>query len=207
MRAHTPHVKRSLGLIYAVNPFGADHQSHEHDPSYEIDADYESYQDRMAEIGLTDGQPRYSLSEEKVNYALQTQYLYSLMDSVNVCQFVFGPAWQLYGVKDLRETIQMITGWDVSIEELLRVGERRLNMLRAFNAREGIDRAQDNLPEKMWKPFKGGPTDGWKLDKQEIEQAKEVYYSLAGWDVETGVPTREKLDELDLNWVADLINK
>jgi len=206
MPAHTPHVKRSLGLIYAVNPFGADHQSHEHDPSYEIDADFESYQDRMAEIGLTDGQPRYSLSEEKVNYALQTQYLYSLMDSANVCQFVFGPAWQLYSVKDLRDTIQMITGWDVSIKELLQVGERRLNMLRAFNAREGINRAQDNLPKKMWKPFKGGPTDGWKLDKQEIERAKDVYYSLAGWDIETGVPTRDKLNELDLNWVADLLN-
>ena len=32
--AHMPEVKRSLALIYAVNPFGADHQSHEHDPSY-----------------------------------------------------------------------------------------------------------------------------------------------------------------------------
>ena len=35
--AHMPQVKRSLALIYAVNPFGADHQSHEHDPSYTPD--------------------------------------------------------------------------------------------------------------------------------------------------------------------------
>ena len=48
--AHMPQVKRSLGLIYAVNPFGADHQSSEHDPSYEW------YPERMAEIGLTEAQ-------------------------------------------------------------------------------------------------------------------------------------------------------
>ncbi len=33
--AHMPQAKRSLALIYAVNPFGADHQSSEHDPYYE----------------------------------------------------------------------------------------------------------------------------------------------------------------------------
>jgi aldehyde:ferredoxin oxidoreductase len=46
--AHMPQVKRSLALIYAVNPFGADHQSHEHDPSWK------SHPARLAEIGFTD---------------------------------------------------------------------------------------------------------------------------------------------------------
>ncbi len=202
--AHMPRVKRSLGLIYAVNPFGADHQSSEHDPAYEDDFEY--YEDRLQLLGLTNPQPAQSLADEKVRFALQTQILYSCLDTLNLCQFVFGPAWQLYGPAQLVEAVQYITGWDVTLEELMEVGERRLNMLRAFNAREGLGREADQLPGKMWKALKGGPSDGWKLDPEEIERAKDTYYALAGWDVETGIPTREKLNALGLDWMADLLN-
>ncbi len=203
--AHMPQLKRSLALIYATNPFGADHQSSEHDGSYE--GDEVSYPDRMAAIGLTQAQPKLSLGPEKIRYARTTQYLYSLMDSVNVCQFVYGPAWQLYGPQELRDMIEHVTGWNVTIDELLEVGERRLNMLRAFNAREGIDREHDKLPEKMFKKaLKGGSTDGIKLDRQELEVALDEYFRQNDWDVETGIPTRYKLEQLDLGWIADELN-
>jgi aldehyde:ferredoxin oxidoreductase len=196
--AHMPQVKRSMALIYAVNPFGADHQSHEHDPSWK------DYPARMAEIGVTDEpQPNKVLNEAKVRYALQTQYAYSCLDSVNVCQFVFGPAWHLFGMGQLAEVVQAVTGWPVTVEELMRVGERRLNMLRAYNAREGIDRSADTLPKKLQKALVGGKSDGILVTSEELEQAKDVYYAMAGWDVSTGTPTRAKLDELGLAWVAD----
>ena len=57
--AHMPQVKRTLGLIYAVNPFGADHQSSEHDGVYE--GDFEYYEERLAALGLTEPQEKYSL--------------------------------------------------------------------------------------------------------------------------------------------------
>jgi aldehyde:ferredoxin oxidoreductase len=203
--AHMPQLKRSLALIYAVNPFGADHQSSEHDGSYEGEA--VSYPDRMALLGLTEAQPKLSLGPEKVRYARQTQYLYSAMDSVNVCQFVYGPAWQLYGPQEMLDLISNVTGWDVTIDELLSVGERRLNMLRAFNAREGIDREQDKLPEKMFKKaLKGGSTDGIKVDQAEFEAALDEYFRQNDWDVETGMPSRYKLEALDLAWVAEQLN-
>ncbi|HEX9925751.1 MAG TPA: aldehyde ferredoxin oxidoreductase family protein [Anaerolineae bacterium] len=203
--AHMPQLKRSLALIYAVNPFGADHQSSEHDGSYEGES--VSYPDRMALLDLTEAQPKLSLGPEKVRYARRTQYLYSAMDSVNVCQFVYGPAWQLYGPQELLDLINDVTGWDVTIDELLSVGERRLNMLRAFNAREGIDREQDKLPEKMFKKaLKGGSTDGVKVDEAEFEAALDEYFRQNDWDVETGIPSRYKLEALDLAWVADELN-
>jgi aldehyde:ferredoxin oxidoreductase len=199
MPAHMPQVKRSLALIYAVNPFGADHQSSEHDPAYK------AHPERMAEIGLTNPQPNKVLNEEKVRFALQTQYVYSALDSVNMCQFVFGPAWQLYGMGQLVETMRAITGWDVTVEELTRLGERRLNMLRAFNAREGIGREADTLPKKLHKALAGGKSDGLFVPPEEVEQAKDTYYAMAGWDVARGTPTRERLEQLDLAWVADLV--
>lgn len=198
--AHTGRVKRSLSLIYGVNPFGADHQSHEHDPSYE------GFPDKMAQLGLTDPQPTRVMNKEKVEFSLITQYLYSCLDTVNMCQFVFGPSWQLYGTDELVEAVQKVTGWDVTLDELLEVGARRLNMLRAFNAREGLGRNQDTLPKKLQKALIGGPSDGLAVPIEEFEQAKDWYYEMAGWEVETGLPTRARLEDLDLAWVAEALS-
>jgi aldehyde:ferredoxin oxidoreductase len=200
--AHMPQVKRSLALIYAVNPFGADHQSHEHDPSYDQDADYGAYADRLATLDLLDPQPQSSLGPEKVRYSLYTQQLYSLLDSAQLCQFVWGPAWHLYGPKQIVELVQAVTGWQVSLWQLMKVGERRLNLLRAFNAREGAGAEADTVPPKLFIPLQGGPSDGIALTMSEVESAKTTYYAMAGWD-ERGRPTKAKLEELALGWVAD----
>jgi len=194
--AHMPQVKRSLALIYAVNPFGADHQSHEHDPCYDW------YPDRMGELDLLDPQPSDVLNAEKVRYAVYTQRLYSCLDSVSVCQFVFGAAWHLYGPSHLVEAVRSVTGWNASLWELMKVGERRLNLLRAFNAREGVGAEADTVPPKLLTPLTGGPSDGVAVTAEEVEAAKRLYYRMAGWD-ENGRPTRAKLEELALGWVAD----
>jgi aldehyde:ferredoxin oxidoreductase len=200
--AHMPRVKRSLAVIYATNPFGADHQSHEHDPA--IEEDFEYYKDRMAVLGFSEAQEIRSLSPEKIRFTVASQQMYSAMDSLNLCQFVYGPAWQLYGPADMVQLVRFVTGWeDINFEDLQAVGERRLNMMRAFNAREGFDRSNDTLPEKMFKPLKGGVSDGWALDRDEVEAAMDQYFEFCGWDVETGNPTRAKLEELELGWVAD----
>jgi aldehyde:ferredoxin oxidoreductase len=141
-----------------------------------------------------------------VNFARRTQHFYSLLDSLNLCQFACGPSWQLYGPEEIVKILQAVTGWDVTIEELLAVGERRLNMMRTFNSREGINRNQDVLPEKLFqKGLKGGPSDGWKVDRAEWEVARDEYYRQSGWDVKLGIPTRGTLERLGLGWVADKI--
>jgi aldehyde:ferredoxin oxidoreductase len=200
--AHMPRVKRSLAVIYAANPFGADHQSHEHDPV--IEDDFEYYTERLAALGFTERVETHSLGDEKIRFTVKTQQLYSALDSLVLCQFVYGSAWQLYGPDDIVELVQAVTGWeDFSYAEVELVGERRINMMRAFNAREGFDSKDDIVPEKLFKPLKGGASDGWKLDRDEVAKALEKYYEISGWDAATGVPTREKLEELDLAWVAD----
>ncbi len=203
--AHMPQAKRSLGLIYAVNPFGADHQSSEHDGMYEEGNTSDLYMERLNQLGLYEPQPQRSLTHEKVRFALKTQHFYSGLDTFGLCQFVFGPAWTLYGPSHTIELINAATGWNYTLYEYMQAGERRLNMLRAFNAREGIDRKHDALPKKLFKELKGGATDGVKLSHEEMEQAKDAHYAMSGWDVETGIPTRAKLEELGIAWVADAI--
>jgi aldehyde:ferredoxin oxidoreductase len=197
--AHMPQVKRSLALVYAANPFGADHQSSEHDPTYE--GDFEYYAERLASLDLLDPQPKYSLTEEKVRFALYTEYLYSLMDSLCVCQFVWGPSWHLYGPTQLVALVRAVTGWDASLWELMKVGQRRLNMMRVFNAREGFGRKDDRLPPRLFEPLSGGASEGYSVDQAELADALNSYYAMAGWDPE-GRPTRATLEGLGLGWIG-----
>jgi aldehyde:ferredoxin oxidoreductase len=201
--AHMPQLKKSLGLIYAVNPFGADHMSSEHDAAYEKAFKY--YQNRLEFLGLAEPQAPLSMNAEKINFARKTQHLSSLMDSLTACQFVWGASWHLYGPVEIVKLVAAVTGWNVTFDELLDVGERRLNMMRAFNAREGVDRSHDQLPEKFYQqPLDGGPTDGWKLIKAEFEAALEEYYRQCGWDIDNGTPTQETLARLGLEWVKGI---
>lgn len=201
--AHMPQYKRSLGLIYAVNPYGADHQTSEHDHAYAPDASEEQHR-RSSALGLISPRPADVLDTEKVRFAYYTQVLYHVLNSAGTCQFVFGGTWQLYGPNVLPRTVEAITGWHTSLWELMKVGERSLNLMRVFNAREGIAKNRDTLPAKVFVPLKGGPTDGVALSETEFENARALYYGKAGWD-ENGVPTRAKLAELDLEWAADLL--
>lgn len=202
--AHMPQAKRSLALIYAVNPFGADHQSSEHDPYYEEGiGDFNL--DRLKVLGLDSPQPAYSLTEEKVRFAYETEIFYSMMDSAQLCQFVYGPTWTLYGPNETVEMLQAVTGWDLTVEELMEVGRRRLNLFRTFNAREGMDRRHDKLPRKFFKQLAGtGPTAGIALTQQEVDSAISHYYTLAGW-TQDGVPTRQTLKKHDIEWAADYL--
>ncbi len=202
--AHLPQLKSGLGLIYAVNPFGADHESSEHDGG--IEGRRISAPERMASLGFTEPMERRSLGPDKVRYARVTQYLFSAINSACVCAFVYGPSWQLFGQQELCDLIKGVTGWDMTVDELLLVGERSLNMQRAFNAREGIDRKHDTLPEKVFaKALEGGRSDGLYVDRKQFATALEEYYRQNDWDVETGTPARHKLSKLDLAWVADLL--
>jgi aldehyde:ferredoxin oxidoreductase len=201
--AHMPQAKRSLGVIYAVNPFGADHQSSEHDPNIEEGAS-DLALGRLKLLGCDEALPPDSLGPEKVRFALRTQQFYSFLDSASLCQFVFGPAWTLYGPQEAVDVVRTVTGWeDFDVDELMEIGERRLNMLRAFNAREGIGRREDRLPDKFFRPLIGtGPTAGVALDRTAIEDALDEYYQLAGWDGGSGNPTPETLARLGLEWAG-----
>src|SRR5215212_5198475 len=203
--AHMPQAKRSLSVIYAVNPFGADHQSSEHDPYYEEGVgDFNL--DRLKQIGLGAPQPAYSLSEEKVRFAYETEVFYSMLDSAELCQFVYGPTWTLYDGKDTVEMMKAVTGWgDLTLNELMEVGRRRLDLFRTFNAREGLGRKDDRLPKKFFKALKGtGPTAGFALTHEEVDSAIDHYYKLAGLN-EDGAPLPETLKKHDIEWACEYL--
>ena len=200
--AHMPQHKRSLGLIYAVNAFGADHQSSEHDSMLKTKPD-SLHRKRLNELGDFPALDLRDLSDDKVRFAYRTQCFYSALDTLGLCQFVWGPSWQLYGPSETVELVRAATGWDATLDELLKAGERKMLLMRAFNAREGIGKSADILPKKLFEPLTGkGPTAGVALTSDEFEHARETYYRMAGYDPATGHPTDAKLSELGLDWAA-----
>jgi len=108
--------------------------------------------------------------------------------------------------KDMGVKLELVpTKW-AGIIPALRTGkfDAIICGIRAFNTREGLSRADDTLPERLLtEPLKAGASKGHFISKEELTQMLDEYYAARGWDVKTGAPTREKLSELGLDYVAE----
>lgn len=194
--AHMPRVKPSQGLMYAVNPFGADHMSSEHDWLAAAEGDI------AQGLGVTEFTDLESLDLAKVKATMLSQFYYSLMDTLTLCDFCWGPG-AIFAFQDVEKFVEAATGWRTTFWELMRVGERRVNLMRAYNAREGFGRSEDRLPDRVFEPLPDGPSKGRVVDRDQLERAVDNYYAMMGWDGTTGQPTPGRLMELGLGWIAD----
>lgn len=202
--AHMVQMKSNLAINYSVNNFGADHQSSEHDPALMAPEDDQNWiwPNMLADFEKCED---YGvLDDNKVKFAFETQKFYSMMDTLMLCQFVWGPAWQLYGPEDLLKFCKYGIGWEATLEELQEIGERRINMMRMFNIREGFSREDDVLPPKAFLPMPEGPNEGTGINKEDFDKALDAYYDLAGWDRDTASPKQETIKRLGLEWISEL---
>jgi len=128
------------------------------------------------------------------------------LDTLCGCVFGFAPV-RAMTMAQLVDLVSAVTGWETGLWELMKLGERGTNMARAFNVREGLTRADDRIPQRFFEAITGGPLKGASLSREEFERALKAYYRMAGWDPETGIPTEEKLYELDIGWVAEELRR
>lgn len=87
----------------------------------------------------------------------------------------------------------------MNTEEFFRVGERIYNLKRAFNFKHGMQRSEDYLPERLKEPL---PAGGSKGSVAHLDQLIEKFYKLRGWDLRTGKPTKERLEQLGMIDIA-----
>ena len=125
-------------------------------------------------------------------------------DCPTMCAFLLDMAFAGTCLQNTATLMEAVTGMSYTPEEVERVGERINNLAKAFNVREGLSRADDTLPERlMTEPLKAGASKGQMISRADLDLMLDEYYRERGWDVETGVPTRAKLAELRLDYVAD----
>jgi aldehyde:ferredoxin oxidoreductase len=121
-----------------------------------------------------------------------------IMNTAGMCMFPFICA---PGV-DLSKFVSTATGWDFTQEEMLKVGERISNIRQAFNVREGvkpIDFVMTSGRPIGDPPLEKGPTAGVTVDAKILRS--EIFKGM-DWDIESGKPSKEKLESLGLDDVA-----
>lgn len=194
---HEPRLKQGLGLGYAISPTGAEHQCNIHDTLFEKET---AAMCQARAVGILDPLPASDLSPAKVRLlTYMTNSGPGLNNCLVMCDFL------PYSLTQKAEMVRAVTGWNVTDWELVKVGERAASMARVFNVREGLTHKDDVLPKRFFRPPRRGPLARTAIDPQAFEEAKREYYRMMGWTTD-GVPTRAKLHELGLPWVADLIN-
>jgi len=156
------------------------------------------------------GMPSYSKDEAKAAIICQNRSI--LKNMLTLCDWLYPiistPHKNDYvGDPNVHSKIfTAVTGKETTEEELLKAAEKSFNVERAILVVEGRRREADTLPEYIFKYphyWTGSPP----LDKDKWEHLKDIYYELRGWDVKNGIPTKEKLEELDLKDITTKLEK
>lgn len=178
--AHSARALKGLSIGYATATRGGSHHDTRPTPQYAQGFDRRS----------TAGKPEF---------AVRSQHFTAVGDSLVMCRFTSERGFGLYVEEPYAQMVRAVTGWDVTVEELERVGERIVNLERLFNVREGVRRSQDVLPWRvMHEPIPDGPSAGMYCPPEELSAMLDEYYRIRGWDAD-GVPTAARLSALDIS--------
>jgi len=135
---------------------------------------------------------RHSGAEKSANVAHHQDWR-TINNSLVMCFFAnISPQTQV-------DLINAACGLDWDGAEMMRCGERGWNLKRAINNRMGLTSANDKLPKAFLEPLNEGGSEGYIIPFNEMMAA---YYDARSWDPETGRPSKEKLELLQLGDVA-----
>jgi aldehyde:ferredoxin oxidoreductase len=193
---HEGRGKKGHGFSFTISNRGACHLQMESDDLFE--------EMKYPEIGIdeTVKADRLYAGPEKVKLVRIVNDLFILYDCLPICRWTVYPCGGRR-LETFASIINAATGWDVTLGELMTVGERVCNLERAFNVREGITRKDDALPKRlMEEPLPDGPYKGEAFPKEMLDKMLDHWYEFRGWDKETGIPTKEKLKELGLEYAT-----
>ncbi|MEW6228039.1 MAG: aldehyde ferredoxin oxidoreductase family protein [Bacillota bacterium] len=215
---HDPRGKKGQAISYATSIKGADHMESMHDEAFQRE-------NAMPALGFISPMPRTSWDGKAKLVKTMQDYWGAMADSLAVCKFLLIPP-RPFKPERIINALNLVTGWDMTIGDLLRAGERVYNLGRAFAiqefrgangciteprtagqaCREGAGRPGeadlparlgDALPARFTEAVTEGGSAGERIDPEEFGDALREYYQLRGW-TKDGIPTDEKLEELNL---------
>ena len=180
---HDPRGVSGMALSYATSPRGACHN--------QSDYFFVDWGHTTQELGI-EYFSRHADAEKAANVARHQDWR-TVYNSMVMCIFAnVAPQMQV-------DLINAACGYDWTVEEMMKVGERGWNMKRAINNKLGLTAANDKLPKALLEPLSTGGSDGYVPD---INAMLSAYYEARGWDEKTGFPKKEKLLQLDLDDLA-----
>ena len=157
---------------------------------------------RIRSLGILDPIKATELTPAKVRIFVYDVHWWSLFNCLELC---FGAPY-MTDFHLVSETVRAATGWDTNMFELSKVGERSVTLARAVNVRRGITAKDDRIPDRFFEPIDASP-QGVPLDREAFADSLKLYYGMMGWDEETGIPTRAKLEELGIGWALPIMQE
>ncbi len=224
--AHIEHIKgqsivydprlRSLGTMefeQITTPRGA-HVAAAGSPSYEPGrppADFVRHGERM---GIPEEALKRVVGPTSFNpgrYSRYSEDWYSLFNCLSLCNRA--QVNRFYHVKTIAALYSAVTGINLTTAKIMEASERAWTIGKMLNVREGFNRKDDKAPEAWFKPlmlegkeyritaYHGNSV----LTRDDVERLLDDYYDERGYDKRIGIPTREKLKELGLESMAEVL--
>jgi aldehyde:ferredoxin oxidoreductase len=190
--AYDSRAAKITGLAYATANRGGDHiTAYIEGPAFLS----------MPFLIVEDGETGDPLSEEDAVKATGVvkdfEDAFGIFDAIGGCKFM----GMVLTAEDWADMIGKLMNYEYTASEFRKTGERLYNLERMYNIREGLTRADDSLPKRLTEdPLPDGPAEGHVVN---LDPMLDSYYEARGWDVETGVPSPDKLKELGLDWIFE----
>lgn len=226
---HAVHIK-NLGIVFdprnfglgsmefsqVVNPMGA-HVACGGSPTYMPGSDIEKFRRHGQRMGQSEQAVNRVFGHSTgLDIGRLTKFgedWYSVLSSLGIC--ARGHINRFYTINICADFYSSATGFEISLEDLIKAGERIWNLQRAINVKGGFTRKDDRFPDKWFEPVE---SDGKKYQMMDYyrktvitpeiaESFLDGYYDERGWKLETGIPTEKKFNELGLESVADDLKK
>lgn len=164
---YEPRGSWGMSLSYAISDRGACHMR-----SYAPNAE-------VFEASI----PPYT-AEGKGQLVYDLQEFNAIKFSLCICDF-----WGTISYEIMAELLTIVTGREWTVEEMSEVGRRVINIARAFNQREGFNRAHDTVPKRVVsEALQNGPAAGQVIPPEAFEDMLDQYYEVMGWNKDGTMP-------------------
>jgi aldehyde:ferredoxin oxidoreductase len=197
-----PRTQTNLALGYATAPIGPRFNICEHDWDYDTELGWPHTMQGSNTLVILERIPMDYLGPKKVRNFKALSEIWSATDALCVCIFAAPPTRSMT-LEEMGSMLGAITGWESSSYEVMAYGQRRINLTKIYNIREGITADQDTLPERFFTdPITVGRWINYFIDKAKFQEMIQTYYAMMGWD-ESGNPRYSTLLTNRLEWVID----
>ena len=186
----------AYALAFAISSRGPDHLN------TECLAEFGGDSEALRVIKYITGSEKYAYphtTDKRGEIVRWHEDIYSVSDSVGLCAF---PTTAQFWVDeyDLAEIYSSATGIEVDADEIMLAGRRTITMERLYNAMLGYSREHDILPYRLMNEAQSNAMHKNAINSKELlDIMKDDYFTLHGWDLIKGWPTKETLNELGLD--------
>ena len=187
---------QGLFLAMALNPSGPRYDVIEHDIDFDPDWVWSRHVEFGMEYGIPKGGlPLGTLDRRREKSIIDLWLLWSALDALGVCIYAAPPTRELQS-SDILALVKAITGAEINMDELFKLGMARLLIQRDMNHRLGVNPKTDDLPDIFFnKPMKssGAKLDGAVINRAEFTEMKSAVIKRLQWSESGGVDKASKI--------------